>query len=183
VLLGAFLGLTVAASAAYADTDVEPTTPAAPTAPATPRLPAQPKAPAALAAPEPAPPAVVAPAADPPDPTPPTDPTSTTTTTTTTPPPTTPTTLPDLEPPDIGSASSFAAPEPLSVAGQRSRRTSRSRVGRVSGAGVGQLPFTGSGTLLVLVAGLGALAIGAGAVWWGTRSRPGVDASSSSSTG
>ena len=46
-----------------------------------------------------------------------------------------------------------------------------------------ELPFTGSGTPMLLASGLAALAMGALALWWGSRKRPELDAAEPEATG
>ncbi len=94
--------------------------------------------------------------------------TSTTTTTlVTTPPPTTP---PELVPPLVVD---FRQPEVGDAV--RVNRTvvaaSRTQQARPTAAAA-ELPFTGGGTLSILMSGLTALGIGGLALWWGSRKRP-----------
>ena len=85
----------------------------------------------------------------------------------------------------LGPASVLTAPDPLSTA-RRATAPSRSTVrsGSASGGTTGaELPFTGGGTTLVLVSGLAALAMGAFAVWWGSRKSTELDAPEPGATG
>ncbi|HEY3725419.1 MAG TPA: hypothetical protein VGN59_18860 [Acidimicrobiia bacterium] len=132
-------------------------------------------APGASAAPDPgptAPPATVRPSATTTS-TSTTSSTSSTSTTSTSSTSTTSTstTSTTLAPVVLGPASVLTAPNPLPVA-PRTTTPPRSTVRSGSGAGGttgAELPFTGGGTTLVLVSGLAALAMGALAVWWGSR--------------
>ena len=85
----------------------------------------------------------------------------------------------------LGPASVLTAPDPLSTA-RRATAPSRSTVrsGSASGGTTGaELPFTGGGTTLVLVSGLAALAMGAFAVWWGSRKSTELEAPEPGATG
>jgi LPXTG-motif cell wall-anchored protein len=143
VLGGALLGLTVAfpATAAFA-ADAPPASDPGPATAATPApdLPVDPPVGAA-------------------------DTTSTSTTTTTTRPAGPPATVvlipplvEDFGPPEVGDAATASR--------ERTRVRARPRVATPSGP---TLPLTGDSSFSVLAAGLGALAIGGAAVWWGSR--------------
>jgi cytoskeletal protein RodZ len=95
---------------------------------------------------------------------------TTTTTVATTPPPTTP---PELVPPLVD----FRQPAEVANAVQISRvtsvpeRTERAQRRRAPIAAGAELPFTGGGTVSIVMSGLTALGIGGVAVWWGSRKR------------
>jgi LPXTG-motif cell wall-anchored protein len=61
-----------------------------------------------------------------------------------------------------------STPDPSPPTPARTARATLPDTGPTAAA----LPNTGDGTLAVALAGLGALGIGAGAVWWGGRKRP-----------
>lgn len=93
-----------------------------------------------------------------------------TTTSSTTPPPTTPVTS-ALAPPLVV----FRQPAEVGTALTVDRMQVRARAEQPRASTGPELPFTGSPTISILVSGLGALAIGALALWWGSRKRPGLD--------
>ena len=95
--------------------------------------------------------------------------TSTTTTTTTVP---TPPVTSGLIPPLVDAGQGSEVGEAATTGGDARRSRVRART-TTSGA---TLPLTGDSTIAVLAAGLGALSIGALALWWGSRRRPEVDA-------
>ena len=108
--------------------------------------------------------------------------TSTTTSTTLAPPPaTTPPVTSTLIPPLVDSGEPAEIGEAAQL--QRDRRGTLPRTGPRPTATGPTLPFTGNGTLAVFAAGLAALAIGALALWWGSRNRPEVDARGPEATG
>jgi LPXTG-motif cell wall-anchored protein len=74
-------------------------------------------------------------------------------------------------------------PAEVGDAAQVSRSGSGSGSSSRSTASAATLPLTGSGTFAVFAAGLAALAIGALALWWGSRNRPEVDATEPGTTG
>jgi hypothetical protein len=109
--------------------------------------------------------------------------TSTTTSTTLAPPPTTtPPVTSTLIPPLVDSGEPAQVGEAAQIQRDRDRGT-LPRTGPRTTASGPTLPFTGNGTLAVFAAGLGALAIGALALWWGSRNRPEVDARGPEATG
>jgi len=144
--------------------------------------------PGAFATPDPgptAPPATVRPSATTTS-TSTTSSTSSTSTTSTSSTSTTSTTTTTLGGPVVlGPATVLTAPGPRSAAPRpttppRSTVRASSASGGTTGA---QLPFTGGGTTLVLVSGLAALAMGAFAVWWGSRKTTELEAPEPGATG
>jgi LPXTG-motif cell wall-anchored protein len=103
---------------------------------------------------------------------------TTTTTTTVAPPPATSPVTSTVIPPLIDSGQGSQVGEAAQV--DRTRRTRTAASSTATGA---QLPLTGNGTLAVLAAGIAALLIGALALWWGSRSRPEMDAPGPEATG
>ncbi len=99
-----------------------------------------------------------------------------TTTATTTPPVTSPVTSEIAEPLVVTND------PPVVANALPARRTSARSTARAAAPTGPELPFTGSGTFGVFIAGLAALAMGALALWWGSRTRD-VDPQRSGTTG
>lgn len=87
------------------------------------------------------------------------------------------TTLPvEIPPPVVVTAAPPSPPSTPVPTKQARRRTTRSTAAAATLPNTGpELPNTGNGTLPVALAGLGALAIGGLALWWGGRTRPAPD--------